>query len=39
MNDDWKDNVAGALVAAALMFILIFAGLFLIYLARSTQWL
>lgn len=35
MNDDWKDNVAGAIVTTALIFALVSIGLFLLYLARS----
>ena len=37
MNDDWKDNVAGAIVTTALIFTLTGIGLLIIYLARSTQ--
>lgn len=35
MNDDWKDNTVGAVVAVALIFLMVTVGLFLIYIARS----
>jgi len=35
MNDDWKDNLTGAIVTTALVFALVSIGLFVIYLARS----
>lgn len=35
MNDDWKDNIVGALVTSALLSIAIITGLVLVYIARS----